>query len=138
METLKHEDLVYQVHDRILEKPIRWHSVPELCMHFYGDHNPTLDRQLREVCREVAMSPVFHKIIISGNKGYKAAETREEFKSYRSGLRNTYRSLQDRLRAIDYKSLHDDNMKLPLGEYDTNVYEAFVKETQTGQMHLEM
>jgi len=138
IDTLKHETIVYKVHDLLLEQPIRWHSVQELCVLFYGEHTSTNDRWMREICRIVAMSQVFHKIIISGHKGYKVAETKEEFQAYRDGLRNTYRSLQERLKAIDYKSMHDEQFRLPNGEYDEPVFEAYVHEGKHGQMQLEV
>ena len=134
IETKRHSPIVNAVHDYITKfKAGQWLSVEALCLAFFDDYKPSLDTQMREIVREVRQSQTFHKIIISGTKGFKVCENKEEYEHYRATEIKRLKAAKENIDAIEYKAKHDDFMRLPLGKNDKPYYEAMIKDTPTGQ-----
>jgi hypothetical protein len=137
VETKRHAPIIYAIHDYITKvKAGQWLSVESLCLAFFDDYKPSLDTQMREIVREVRQSQTFHKIIISGTKGFKVCENKEEYEHYRATEIKRLKAAKENIDAIEYKAKHDDFMRLPLGKNDKPVYESFLKDTPTGQRML--
>jgi hypothetical protein len=139
LESKRHAPIVNAVHDYITKvKAGQWLSVESLCLAFFGEYKPSLDTQMREIVREVRQSPVFHKIIISGTRGFKVCESKDEYEHYRATEIKRLVAAKENIDAIEYKAQHDDFMRLPLGKHDKPIYEAMLKDTPSGQRGFEL
>jgi hypothetical protein len=120
IETKKHKPIVYAVHNFITEiTPIRWIPVDELCERF-----DQTNRQMRKIVETIACDEMFQKVIISGIKGYKVAETDKEAEEYLDTLNTTAISMFDRYWTTKRKFGKNHQMKLPIGQYDSTEFVA--------------
>lgn len=113
-----------QIHRIMIEKPYNWHSVKELCDIVFGEYTKSHDTAIREAIRKIRLNADWFCLIISSRKGYKVCENREEFKSWRSGVIAAFETDLDVLAISDWKSQHDENMRMTETEYQCPVYEA--------------
>lgn len=134
IETKKYPGLSYEVHDFLLEKPIKWHSVEDLCKKFFGNYNSTLDKEMRSIIRDISFDRMFQKIIISGVRGYKVAENNDEIESFLEKSLSTAKSFFERYSAVKYKYRKDDQCKLKIGQHDSDFFEAMIKSESIGQV----
>ena len=132
IETIRHEPIVYEVHDYITQTRFgEWVSVKELCEKFYRTFTKSLDTAMRNIVKVVCESETFHTIILSSHDGYKVCQTQAEYIAYRASLLDTFNSYLDRIHAIEYKAKHDDFARLPLGENDAAIYRSIKKTRPT-------
>jgi len=134
IETKRPKGINCIVHDFLLETPIKWHSVEELCLKFFGSYNSTADKDMRSIIRDITFDRMFQKIIISGVKGYKVAENNDEVDSFLEKSLSTAKSFYERYSAVRYKYRKDDQCKLKIGQYDSEFFEAMIKSDSIGQV----
>jgi len=133
IETKRPKRINCLVHDYLLEEPIKWHSVEELCLKFFDNYNSTSDKEMRSIVRDITFDRMFQKIIISGVRGYKIAESNEEIDNFLDKSLSTAKSFFERYSAVRYKYQKDDQCKLKIGPYDSEFYEAMIKNDSIGQ-----
>lgn len=134
IEARNHESIIYKVHDFIIEKPIQWHSVEDLCIKFFGEYTSTLDKEMRIIIREISLDRFFQKIILSGMRGYKVAETNDEIDLFLDKSLSTAKSHYARYAAVKYKYNKNDQAKLQIGSHDSEFFEAMIKSSNPGQV----
>ena len=124
------------IHRLMVQKPYRWYQVKELCAIVYPDKEFTksLDTSIRESMRKIRLNADWFCLIVSGRKGYKVAENKEEYKNWRSGVMEAFNTDLDVLEISDWKSRHDENYRLTDTEYQCPVYEAYKDEPPVPQI----
>jgi hypothetical protein len=130
IETIRHEPIVYRVHDLIVEHPGRFYPVKKLCVLFYGKYTKSLDTEMRSIVTEIVNDRMMQKIIISTKHGY-VSPTPEQAKlveQYLSETKKAAKALFYRRASILYRIGHDQQLKSKIGENDSEIYEAFVRE----------
>ncbi len=116
-----HEPIVYAVYDYLKGFVGEANAIKgrDLATHFNIS-----ERKLRSVVNTIRNSTELTRIILSSNKGYFMA-TEEEFERANRRLENQAHSLLKASYANRKKASKDGQFKIPLGEYYSNVFEAF-------------
>lgn len=82
------------------------------------------ERALREVINEIRNSQELEKIVASSNNGYFIC-TKEEFRQANNRLLHTACNLLRTVRANEHKAGMDGQMKMKLGEFYKDTFQAF-------------
>ena len=128
-DTKRHEGIVYDVRDYIVARQGRGVPVEELCLHFFGDYTQTTDTKIRLIVKEISLDKSM-KYIISTKEGYMHPffDQTDAMDQYEAELDSTARSIFYRLGCQRFKRKNDGQYKMPLGKYDSPVFEAFLQE----------
>lgn len=114
------------IHRLLTEKPYRWYQVKEIAAIVFSgcEFTKSIDTAIRESIRKIRLNADWFCLIISGRKGYKVAESREEYRAWRGGLIEAFNTDLDVLEISDWKSSHDENLRMTDTEYQCPVYES--------------
>ena len=130
METLRHEPIIYEVHDYITDRAGQVIGVEELCLRFFGKHTKSFDTKMRNIVEEIVNDRLFQELIISTHDGYLCPVPEQESLVIDSLARieKTAKSLFYRRGNLIYRLQRDGQFKGALGRFDSKVFEAYAGE----------
>lgn len=134
-----HEPIVYEVHNYITNmNPPKWIHIEDLCRKIFRipiqeKVSQTDDSRMRKIINEIKLSHVFHKVIITGPKGVKVAESKEEVKKYRKTEIARLEAAKETIAVLEHRIQHHEFERLPMNGKSLPRYEALVTVTDTGQ-----
>ena len=130
IETIRHEPMVYEVHELITSNPGKFFPVRDLCWQFFGKYTKSMDTKMRNIVTEIVNDRGLQKIIISTKDGYLSPtiDQAELVEESIEEIKKTARALFYRRASIKYRVDHDQQMKLKIGKNDSPSYEAYERE----------
>lgn len=125
--------IVYRVHELIVSHQGKYFTVRWLCHHYWGKFTKSLDTLMRTVVEIGVNDRMMQGLIISTKYGYLHPTPEQVLhdklvKKAMDELDKSGRALFYRRGSIKYKLEHEGQYKLPLGQYDSPVFEAFIHE----------
>lgn len=132
IETKRHADIVWRVHDHIVANQGQFFHTEDLCQIFWGDFNASLEREMRLIIEEIVNDRAIQKIIIGTQNGYihPRADQKELIETYIRAQESAAKRLFFRVGSVRYRLDKDTNYKAQIGKYDSPTYEAFLREIQ--------
>jgi transcriptional antiterminator len=123
MNEIKHsKPLTYRIYDYLKENHVGKENA--ISGADLADKFNISQRKLREVVNEIRNSQELEKIIASSNNGYFIC-TNEEFRRANNRLLSTAFNLLRTARANEHKAGLDGQMKMQLGEFYKDTFQAF-------------
>ncbi|OHE41499.1 MAG: hypothetical protein A2Y16_05515 [Tenericutes bacterium GWF2_57_13] len=118
------DPITNEVHRLMIWQPYRWYQVKDISMIVFGEYNESHDTAIREAIRRVRLNADWFCLVLSSRKGYKVAESRAEYKAWRGSVIEAFNTDLDVLELCDWKSIHDENLRMTDTEYQCPVYES--------------
>lgn len=121
IETLHHAPIVYRIYEELKRHIGEENSISARDL---SDIFNISKRKLREYINTICESTELEKVIGSGNKGYYVCRE-EDYAKAENRIKSTTFSLMMRWRAMERKAGKDGQMKLQLGKFYSDTFEAF-------------
>ena len=124
----KHEPIVYVVKQKICQEPIQWWHLKDLCELYFNEYNSSNERKMRQIIEIIRTDLRFHSIIITGVKGYKVCESKEEAKEYRAKLESVMNTAIDNFEILDVRINNDEQSQLQFTKTTKPIIESIKDE----------
>ena len=124
-ESKKHAPIVYRVYSLLKDEHVGEENA--ISARDLSEEVGICERALREVISEIRESPVLQLVVGSNNKGYFVCRE-NEFAAMNNRLKSAAFSLLKVAYANDKKAAKDGQMRIKMGRYVKECFEAFAKE----------
>ena len=124
-ESKKHAPIVYRVYSLLKDEHVGEENA--ISARDLSEEVGISERALREVISEIRESPVLQLVVGSNNKGYFVCRE-NEFAAMNNRLKSAAFSLLKVAYANDKKAAKDGQMRIKMGRYVKECFEAFAKE----------